>query len=66
MNLQSLSQAEKILLAEELWDSVAADEKLFPVTECQKQELDTRLSSYEASPELGDSWNNVKKRISKP
>ena len=64
MNLQELTPSEKILLAEELWDSVASDEQLFPLTEDQKAELDARLASYSANPEEGDSWIKVRNRIS--
>lgn len=64
MNLKELTQSEKILLAEELWDSVAADENLFPLTEDQKAELDLRLTNYSVSPDEGDTWENVKNRIS--
>jgi len=64
MKLQELSVAEKILLAEELWDSVASDEHLFPLTDDQKAELDTRLADYSIDPEAGDSWENVRNRIS--
>jgi len=64
MNLQELTSSEKILLAEELWDSVASEEQLFPLTEEQKQELDARLASYSADPKAGDSWENVRNRIS--
>lgn len=59
MNLQDLAPSEKILLAEELWDSVAFDEQLFPLTEDQKTELDDRLASYSMNPEEGDTWENV-------
>ena len=64
MKLQELTPSEKILLAEELWDSVVSDERLFPLTEEQKKELDNRLASYSLDPEAGDSWGNVRKRIS--
>jgi len=64
MNLQELTPSEKILLAEELWDSVASDQQLFPLTEDQKVELDVRLASYSADPAAGDSWENVRNRIS--
>lgn len=64
MNLQELTASEKILLAEELWDSVAFDERLFPITEDQKAEIDARLASYTTNPEAGDTWENVKNRIS--
>ena len=64
MNLRDLSPSEKILLAEELWDSVAANEQLFPLTDAQKDELDARLAAYSTSPDAGDSWENVRNRIS--
>jgi putative addiction module component (TIGR02574 family) len=66
MNLQELTPSEKILLAEELWDSVASEEQLFPLTEDQRKELDSRLASYSANPETGDTWENVRNRISNP
>ncbi len=64
MNLHELTPSEKILLAEELWDSVASDEQLFPLTKDQKAELDARLANYCANPDEGDSWENVRNRIS--
>jgi len=64
MKLDELTPSEKILLAEELWDSVASDEQLFPLTEAQKAELDARLAKYSINPEEGDSWENVRNRIS--
>ena len=64
MNLQELTPSERILLAEELWDSVASDEKLFPITKNQQIVLDARLANYVMHPEAGDSWENVRNRIS--
>ncbi len=64
MNLQELTNSEKILLAEELWDSVASNEQLFPITEEQKNILDKRLAKYSLDQESGDSWQNVRNRIS--
>jgi len=64
MNLQELTNSEKILLAEDLWDSVASNEQLFPITEEQKAVLDKRLEKYSFDQDSGDSWLNVKNRIS--
>ena len=64
MNLQELSSSEKILLAEELWDSVASNDQLFPLTDDQKAVIENRLSQYSAEPDAGDSWGIVKNRIS--
>ncbi len=64
MNIQELSVSEKILLAEEIWDSVASEEKMIPLTDAQKAELNARLARYSVDPEAGDSWENVRNRIS--
>ncbi len=64
MNLQELTNSEKILLAEDLWDSVASNEQLIPITEDQKKILDKRLAKYSLDQNSGDSWQNVRNRIS--
>ncbi len=64
MNLQELTNSEKILLAEDLWDSVASSEQLLPITEEQKNILDKRLAKYSLDQDSGDSWQNVRNRIS--
>ena len=65
MKIQQLSTAEKIVLAEEIWESVRADEDSVPITDEQRTELDKRLSAYELDGKLGASWESVKSRISK-
>lgn len=60
---QGLSTSEKILLAEELWDSILEDESNIAVTEEQKLILDERLDSYQADCDKGSPWEAVRKRI---
>jgi putative addiction module component (TIGR02574 family) len=43
---QDLSVDERIKLVEDLWDSIAADQKALPLTSEQKAELDRRLDAY--------------------
>jgi len=64
MNLQELTNSEKILLAEDLWDSVASNGQLIPITEDQKNILDKRLAKYSLNQDSGDSWQNIRNRIS--
>lgn len=40
------------------------NEQLFPITEEQKIILDKRLEKYSYDQDSGDSWLNVKNRIS--
>lgn len=47
--IKELTTAEKILLVEDLWDSIAADESIVPVPKSHKDELDRRLRNYESN-----------------
>lgn len=51
--LSKLPREERIKLVEELWDSIAADQKALPLTDEQKAELDRRLDAYEADGNRG-------------
>ncbi len=51
--LSKLPVDERIKLVEELWDSIAADQKALPLTDEQKAELDRRLDAYEADGNRG-------------
>ncbi|MBI5186280.1 MAG: addiction module protein [Nitrospinae bacterium] len=48
IKLHELPVDERIKLVEELWDSIASDQKALPLTTEQKAELDRRLDAYEA------------------
>jgi putative addiction module component (TIGR02574 family) len=63
MNIQSLSTPERILLAEELWESVRSKSDEIELTKDHKELLNARLKSFEVDAELGDSWLEVKARI---
>ncbi|MFQ5632612.1 MAG: addiction module protein [bacterium] len=62
-DIKQLSVAERILLVEEIWDSIATTTEELPVTEAQKRELDLRLKAYNKHPNDGATWPVVKKRI---
>jgi len=44
--IERLSTPEKILLVEELWDSIASEESQVPVPQSHTEELDRRLARY--------------------
>lgn len=48
--MAKLTTAEKILLVEDLWDSIASDESIVPVPQSHLEELDKRLKKYESAP----------------
>ncbi len=51
--LSRLPIEKRIRLVEELWDSIAADQKVLLLTVEQKAELDRRLDAYEADRNQG-------------
>lgn len=59
IDIQSLSQEERLNLLEDLWDSLP-DRGHLNVTDAQKELLGTRLAAYMAAPEEGTSWDSVK------
>jgi putative addiction module component (TIGR02574 family) len=63
LELKKLSVAERILIVEEIWDSIAAEQESLAVTEAQRDELDRRIASYHASPQEGSSWEGIKQRL---
>jgi putative addiction module component (TIGR02574 family) len=58
-----LSISERIQLAEDIWDSIAATPRSIVLTEAQREELDRRMEDYQRNPEEGTSWETVKNRI---
>ena len=62
-DFSKLSVAERIQLAEDLWDSIPEDGVDVPLTEAQKAELDRRLEDLERNPEAGESWEMVRARL---
>ena len=48
LGIERLSVAERLVLVEELWDSIA---DATPVTDTQRVELDRRLADHAANPE---------------
>ena len=61
--ISRLSTPEKILLVEDLWESIAADEESVPVPKSHKSELDKRLKRFEASPGYLLSLEELKNQI---
>jgi putative addiction module component (TIGR02574 family) len=54
---------ERIRLVELIWDSIAAVPEALSVPDELKAELDRRLSDFEANPEAGSPWEEVRKRV---
>jgi len=61
--IESLELSEKLLLVEDIWDSIATGNSELPMPEWQKMELDRRYNEYEEGKlELHD-WKTVHEEL---
>lgn len=60
-DLLKLSPSERLLLAQDLWDSLTPED--VPLSDSQKAELDRRKALYQDNPTSGRSWEDVQRRI---
>ena len=63
--ITELSTPEKILLVEDLWDTIASDESAVPVPQSHMEELDRRLKRYGSPPGTLLSLEELRTRIEK-
>jgi len=55
--------AERIRLVELIWDSIAAMPEAVSLSDELKVELDRRLSEFEANPNEGSPWEEIRSRV---
>lgn len=58
-----LSQAERIQLVQDIWDSIAELPDTFTLNQEQKDEIDRRIERLDQNPQSGISWESLKTRI---
>ena len=59
----ALPVAERIEIAQSIWDSVAAVPEAVQLTDSQRSELEKRLQAYRENPKAGSPWPEVRARI---
>ncbi|HET8655119.1 MAG TPA: addiction module protein [Longimicrobiaceae bacterium] len=62
-DLLQLSPAERIQLAQDLWDSIAAEPQVLPVSEAQRQEVVRRSEAHRRNPEEAVPLEDALERI---
>ncbi len=63
--VRKLSVSEKIRLAEDLWDAVAAEGETLPVPESHKRLLDERLAAHRRDPKSALSLDEFRSWLSR-
>jgi putative addiction module component (TIGR02574 family) len=58
-----LEVAERIRLAQAIWDSIAEVPDAVPISDADRAEIDRRLDAYYRDPDLGKPWAEVRERL---
>ncbi|OIP49951.1 MAG: addiction module protein [Deltaproteobacteria bacterium CG_4_10_14_3_um_filter_60_8] len=64
--IDNLALPEKILLVEDIWDSIARSNAELPLPEWQRQELDQRYAEYKAGKATLHDWQDVHAALRNP
>ncbi len=62
-DILKLSVAERILMVEAIWDSIAQNAEHVELSSSTIQILDERLVAHQNHPQEGSSWDEVQLRI---
>jgi len=55
--------AERIELAQALWESVLENPEALPLTDAHRDEIERRWRAFDANPDEGESWEALKKSL---
>ena len=61
--IKTLDVSERIILVEEIWDSIAQEQDSLVLSDYEKQVLDARLASLDENPDMLLSWDDIKTKI---
>jgi len=65
LGIDQLPVEERLVLVEDVWDSIASEHATLPLTDAQRTELERRIADHEASPDDVVSWDDIKVSIGK-
>ena len=61
--IRKLSLADRLRLVEEIWDSIAEEADLLPVSDGERDMIDERIAAYRRAPGTAVTWEEAKARI---
>lgn len=61
--IDNLSLSEKLILVEDIWDSIARNNAELPLPEWQKTELDRRYSDYKNGKLKLHNWDVIHEEL---
>ncbi len=63
--IDKLDLSEKLILVEDIWDSIARNNSILPLYDWQKKELDKRYKEYKSGKQTVHEWNEVHEELRK-
>jgi putative addiction module component (TIGR02574 family) len=63
LGIDKLDVEDRLALVEEIWASIVADAKSFPLTPAQREELDRRVAEDDAYPSDVIPWSEVRASV---
>jgi len=60
---RKLTAAQRLLLLDEIWDSLLEESHEFPHTSEQRKELDRRVEACERNPDDCEPWEEVRAQL---
>jgi putative addiction module component (TIGR02574 family) len=58
-----LPAAQRVEIAQEIWESVFESPDGVALTNAQKEELERRWSAFQQNPDEGEPWEDVKRSM---
>ncbi|MHB1421862.1 MAG: addiction module protein [Gemmataceae bacterium] len=62
LGIDQLSIEDRLVLVQEIWDSIAAEAEQLSLTDAQRSELERRVAAHAADPTNVIPWEQVKAR----
>ncbi len=63
LGIDRLDVDDRLALVEEIWATICADTKAFPLTDAQRAELDRRVADDDEFPDNVVPWDEVKASV---
>ena len=61
--IKSWSVDDRVELVNQIWDSIADDNGVPPITDSLRTELDRRIAIYEADPSNVVTWEQIEAKL---
>ena len=63
LGIDQLSRDARLALVQEIWDTIAAEANVMPLSELQRRELERRVADDDANPDDVTPWAEVEAQI---